>query len=234
MCIAVTDHRFTGDFLPGRTTGPLAANIAYGLGSLGHRSALVGPVGLSTVADVDLVLIAPGDTMAMLTHAADCRRLGYRFAVDVPAGLSAPELRALVDGAEYVFSDGDGLLTATGWTRAELLAHVGTWVATLGATGVRLESAGATPVLVTGAVNRHGGADAFRAGFLAGLGWGLPATGAAQVGCVMAGLGTNHRPNPDRFLTRLAHAYGPAAATAIEPKLRPLRRDEDHWVLGYD
>jgi adenosine kinase len=232
VCIAVTEHRFTGDFLPGRTTGPLAANIAYGLGRLGHHSALVGE--LSTVADVDLVMIASGDVLAMLTHAEECRRLGFPFAVDAPSGLSALQMRALIDGAAYVFSEGEVLTAATGWSKVELLAHVGTWVVTLGAAGVRLETAGEPPVLVAGPVNRHDGPDAFRAGFLAGLGWGLSATGAAQVGCVMATHGTQHRPHPDRFLARLAEAYGPAAALAVEPNLRPIRRDEDHWVLGYD
>jgi adenosine kinase len=228
VCIAVTQHRFGGDFLP----GPLAADIAHGIGRLGHHSALVAE--LSTVPDVDLVMIAPGDARAMLANAEECRRLGYPFAVDVPAGLSALQTRALVDGAAYVFSDGDVLTAATGWSRVELLANVGTWVVTLGTAGVRLETAGNPPVLVAGAVTRHDGPEAFRAGFLAALGWGLPATSAAQVGLVMAGNGIRHRPQPDRFLTRLATAYGPAAALAVEPNLRPLRRDEDHWVLGYN
>jgi adenosine kinase len=232
VCIAVTQHRFGGDFLPGRAAGPLAANIAYGLGRLGHRSALVGE--LSTVPDVDLVMIAPGEVRAMLAHAEECRRLGYPFAVDVPAGLTPLQTRALVDGAAYAFSDGDVLTSATGWSKAELLAHVGTWVVTLGAAGVRLETAGNPPALVAGTINRHDGPEAFRAGFLAALGWGLPATCAAQVGCVMAAHGTQHRPQPDRFLTRLAAAYGTATAVAVEPNLRPLRRDEDHWILGYN
>ncbi len=339
MCIAVTgsiatDHqmvfpgRFTNDFLPGQSAGPLAgatmsmvvesldvrpggvaANIAFGLGRLGHRPALVGAVGadfgeyrgwlerhgvdtswlrvsvtrgtariLSTVDDsdnrivslyagalaeahaielsavergIDLVMIAPGDARAMLAHATECRRLGYRFAVDPAPQLgriSGPELRSLVDGAEYVFASADNasvLLETTGWSRAELLDRVGTWVVTHGADGVRLETANAEPVTVAAvpgrvAVDKHGVADAFRAGFLSGLGWHLDATRSAQVGCLLAAMALETRGSqdyqldPDTFCKRLDEAYGPSAAADLERKLTPLRPSEDHCIRGYN
>jgi adenosine kinase len=328
-----TDHqmvfpgRFANDFLPGQSKGPLsgatmsmvvdsldirpggvAANIAFGLGRLGHRPALVGAVGadfgeyrgwlerhgvdttwlrisatrstarllstvdaennrmvslyagalaeahaieLSAVSDLDLVMIAPGNARTMLAHADECRRLGYRFAVDpVPqlGRVTAVELRSLVDGADYVFASAasaDRLLAATGWTRAELLAHVGTWVVTLGADGVRLEGAGTASVQVAavpgrGAVDKHGVADAFRAGFLSGLGWRLSPTRSAQVGCLLAALALETRGSqdyqldPDTFVKRLDEAYGPVAAADVDGRLTPLRPAEDHWILGYN
>jgi adenosine kinase len=334
MCIAVTgsiatDHqmafpgRFT-DFPASGATSPattrptlsmvvdsfdvrpggVAANIAFGLGRLGHRPALVGAVGtdfgeyrgwlerhgvdtswlrvsltrgtarllsivdeqdsrivslypgalaeahaieLVAVPGVDLVMIAPGDARAMLAHAAECRGLGYRFAVD-PAPqlgrLTRAELRSLVDGADYVFAnDGDAgpLLAATGWSRAELLGRVGTWVVTLGVDGVRLETAGTDPVRVPAvpclvAVDKHGVADAFRAGFLCGLGWRLSATRSAQVGCLLAALALEargsqeYRFDPDTFLKRLDEAYGPQAARDLERKLEPLRPSGERHV----
>jgi adenosine kinase len=328
-----TDHQmvFPGrfDFLPGQSKGPLAgatmsmvvdsldvrpggvaANIAFGLGRLGHRPALVGAVGadfgeyrgwlerhgvdttwlsvsatrstaklLSTVdaannrmvslyvgalaethaidlasvagGDVDLVMIAPGDARAMLAHADECRRLGYRFAVDpVPqlGRITGAELRALVDGAEYVFASAvsaDRLLAATGWSRSELLARVGTWVVTLGADGVRLESAGTSSVQVAaapdrGVVDKHGVADAFRAGFLSGLGWRLTPERSAQVGCLLAALALETRGSQDypldqdTFVKRLDEAYGPTAAADVDGRLTPAHPAEEHWILGYN
>jgi len=339
MCIAVTgsiatDHemvfpgRFTNDFLPGQSSGPLAgvtmsmvvesldvrpggvaANIAFGLGRLGHRPALVGAVGadfgeyrgwlerhgvdtswlrvsvtrntariLSTVDDsnnrivslyagalaeahaielgavergIDLVMIAPGDARAMLAHAAECRRLGYRFAVDPAPQLgriTGAELRSLVDGAEYVFANADNaatLLATARWTSAELLDRIGTWVVTHGVDGVVLATANAEPVTVAavpgrGTVDKHGVADAFRAGFLSGLGWRLDATRSAQVGCLLAAMALETRGSqdyqldPDTFLKRLDEAYGPSAAADLERRLEPLRPSEDHCIRGYN
>lgn len=323
-----TDHqmvfpgRFTTGFPPDRPAGTTlsmvvdsldvrpggdAANIAFGLGALGHRPALVGAVGtdfgeyrgwlerhgvdtswlrvsltrstartlstvdehgnrivslypgalaeahaieLSAVPGVDLVMIAPGDARAMLAHAAECRRLGQRVAVDpapLHGTLTGDQLRTLVDGADHVFTNGrdaDVLLDAVGWSRAELLARIGTWVETLGADGVRLESSGAAPVMVPAVpdrveVDRQGVADAFRAGYLAGLGWRLPSLRAAQVGCLLAALALEsrgaqeYRFDPDMFLKRLDEAYGPDAALEVEHKLEPARPSDVDTARRY-
>ena len=71
--------------------------------------------------------------------------------------------------------------------------------------------------------------DAFRAGFLAALSWGLPDERCAQVGCMIATLvletvGTQeyHLGRAD-FLERFARVYGEAAAADVEPHLKTLR-----------
>lgn len=206
---------------------------------------------LSAVPGVDLVMIAPGDARAMLAHAAECRRLGYRFAVDPTPQLgriTGTELRSLVDGADHVFTnarEADVLLATAGWSRVALLERIGTWVVTLGADGARLESAGAESVMVPAvpgrvAVDKHGVADAFRAGFLSGLGWRLSATRSAQVGCLLAALALEARGSqeyqfdPDTFLKRLDEAYGPEAAHDVEGKLEQLRPSEEHCIRGYN
>jgi len=90
-----------------------------------------------------------------------------------------------------------------------------------------VERLGAEPVRVPvpqerGRVDPTGVGDGFRAGFLAGLAWGLDAERGAQVGCLLATfvletVGTQeYRFTSDEFVGRFAVAYGdhPAAEVA--------------------
>ena len=68
--------------------------------------------------------------------------------------------------------------------------------------------------------------DAFRAGFLAGIAWGLPDERCAQVGSMLATyvietVGTQeYELAQQRFLARVAATYGDDAASDIAPHLR--------------
>ncbi len=78
-------------------------------------------------------------------------------------------------------------------------------------------------------VDPTGVGDAFRAGFLAGLAWGLEPTRCAQVGCLLATLvietvGTQEYDLGRRdFLDRLAGTYGDDAAAEVAPHLHTQR-----------
>jgi adenosine kinase len=67
--------------------------------------------------------------------------------------------------------------------------------------------------------------DAFRAGFLTGLAWGLPHERSAQVGSMLATyvvetVGTQeYELGRKRFLERFTQAYGEQACAEIEPHL---------------
>ena len=79
----------------------------------------------------------------------------------------------------------------TGWSGEEVLDRVGTQVTTLGNDGVRILRAGEEPIELPAArnvtaVEPTGVGDAFRAGFLGALTWGVGLERAAQVGCVLA------------------------------------------------
>lgn len=277
--------------------GGVGANIAFGLGCLGLRPALVGAVGedfepyrswlerhgvdtdsvlvselkhtarfvcttdrdqaqissfyagamreareieLGPVAErlggLDLVLIGANDPVAMVRHTAECRERGIPFAADpsqqIP-GLSPVEIRDLVSGAEYLFTNEyESMLieSKTGWSPADIAAIVGVRITTLGAAGARIEVCGQDPVHIgVAAVERvvepTGVGDAFRAGFLAGRAWGLGLERSAQVGSVLAAhvvetLGTQeYRIQTRSFLDRLAGAYGADAAADVEPHL---------------
>jgi adenosine kinase len=181
---------------------------------------------------LDLVLIGASDPGAMLSHTAECTRLGIPFAADPSQQLprlEGPDVRALVNGAEYLFCNEyeEALIQRkTGWAASEVLARVGVRVTTLGPAGARIECATKPPVLV-GAVAEDrkadptGTGDAFRAGFLAAVGWGLSLERAAQLGnlvavSVLETVGPQeYELKPAQVTDRLAAAYGDEAATEI-------------------
>ncbi|HEY8979402.1 MAG TPA: PfkB family carbohydrate kinase, partial [Streptomyces sp.] len=114
---------------------------------------------LKTVADrvggLDLVSIGADDPEAMLRHTEECRTRGIPFAADFSqqiARMDGEEIRILLDGAAYLFSNEyeKGLIeTKTGLSDAEILEKVGYRVTTLGARGVRIEKVG-EPVIEVG------------------------------------------------------------------------------------
>jgi adenosine kinase len=78
-------------------------------------------------------------------------------------------------------------------------------------------------------VDPTGVGDAFRAGFLAGLAWGLGHQRCAEVGSMLATyvietVGTQeYELGRGGFLERFEEAYGAAAVADVEPNLRCLR-----------
>ncbi|MEV8312902.1 carbohydrate kinase family protein [Streptomyces sp. NPDC059900] len=195
---------------------------------------------LKTVADrvggLDLVLIGADDPEAMMRHTEECRTRQIPFAADFSqqiARMEGEEIRTLLDGATYLFSNEyeKGLIESkTGWTDAEILSKVGHRVTTLGANGVRIETAGQDPIEVgvpeeEAKVEPTGVGDAFRAGFLSGLSWGVSHERAAQVGCMLATLvietvGTQeYELRRSNFMDRFTKAYGHAAASEVQARL---------------
>ncbi len=184
----------------------------------------------------DLVVVGANDPDAMFAHTDECRTLGLAFAADPSqqlARLDGPEIRRLVDGADYLFSNDyewDLMLSKTGWTDADVRGQVGMRVTTLGADGVDIVGADGTAIHVgvvpeTARVDPTGVGDAFRAGFLTGRGVGLGLERSAQLGSLVAVLvlettGTQEW-TWDRAaaLARLAEAYGAEAAGEIAAAL---------------
>jgi adenosine kinase len=187
----------------------------------------------------DLVLVCPNDPAAMLRHTAECRELGLPFAADPSQQLARLEpdaTRDLISGARWLFTneyEAALLRERTGWDQAEILGRVGTWVTTLGAAGVRIDRAGEETVTVPAvpdapAADPTGVGDAFRAGFLAGLGRDLPLDAAARLGCVVAAqaLATvgsqTYRIDPAQLLSAAERAYGDEAAGQLATALKEL------------
>jgi len=181
---------------------------------------------------LDLALIGASDPEAMLSHTAECTRLGIPFAADPSQQLprlDGPQVRSLVSGAQYLFCNEyeEALIQRkSGWAASQVLAQVGVRVTTLGPAGARIERAGEPPLLVGPVAEANkadptGTGDAFRAGFLAAVGWGLSLERAAQLGNLVAvsALETvgpqEYELKPADVAGRIAEAYGDEAAAEI-------------------
>ena len=188
----------------------------------------------------DYVLVGPNDPEAMLRHTDEARQRGYRFVADPSQQLAfsdGDQIRPLIDGADILFSNEyeAALITQkTGWSVDDVLARVGTWVVTLGPAGVRIDRKGEESITVPAVpevrkVEPTGVGDAFRAGFLAALTWGLGHERAAQLGCLLAvyvveQVGTQeYTISRSAFLQRCEATYGAEAVADFEPHLRTIR-----------
>ena len=234
--VHVSDSRHTARFVC--TTDLSLAQIAsFYAGAMSEaRQIELRPI-VDRVGTPDYVLIGPNDPEAMLRHTDECRQRGYRFVADPSQQLALGDggaIRLLVEGADILVSNEyeSSLLThKTGWSHADVLARVGRWVVTLGAAGVRIDRAGQESVVVPSvpgvrAVEPTGVGDAFRAGFLAALSWGLGDVRAAQLGCLVAAyvvetVGTQeYTLSRAAVLRRLEAAYGVEAVADLAPHLR--------------
>jgi len=237
--VHVSDSKHTARFVC--TNDASMAQIAsFYPGAMSEaRDIELGPVE-KRVGGVDYVLVSPNDPEAMLRHTAECRVRGYPFIADPSQQLAFGDgamIRELIDGAAILFSneyESALIEQKTGWDADEILARVGTWVVTLGADGVRVEQRDEEPIVVPAVpeiekVEPTGVGDAFRAGFLAALAWGLGLERAAQLGCLLAvyvveQVGTQeytlHRA---AFVARFAATYGDAAAAEIAANVRTPR-----------
>ncbi len=188
------------------------------------------------VGGLDLVVVGPNDPEAMIRHTEECRFRGYPFAADPSqqlARMGGEEIGSLIDGAAYLFTNEyEAALTEqkTGWSSADILDRVAMRVTTLGAKGAMVETRGEPTIYVDcpdeeRKVDPTGVGDAFRAGFLAGVAWGLPPDRSCQIGSLLATyvietVGTQeYELARQRFLGRIAQAYGDVAAADIEPHL---------------
>ncbi|MBO8185998.1 carbohydrate kinase family protein [Streptomyces spirodelae] len=188
------------------------------------------------VGRLDLVLIGADDPEGMLRHTEECRTRGIPFAADYSqqiARMDGEGIRELTDGAAYLFSneyEKELIENKTGWSDEEVLQRVGTRVTTLGKKGARIDRAGEEPIFVGVAEEKQkadptGVGDAFRAGFLSGLAWGVSLERAAQVGCMLATLvvetvGTQeYELKRVHFMERFTKAYGHDAATEVQAHL---------------
>ena len=194
---------------------------------------------IAAAGEPELVIVGANDPAAMFDHTEECRELGLRFAADPSqqlARLSGEEIRQLVDGATYLFSNDyewDLMLSKTGWTEVQVREQVGLRVTTLGADGVDLVTADGTTLRVgvvpeIERVDPTGVGDAFRAGFLTGRGAGLDLERSAQLGSMVAVLvlettGTQNWVWDQRAAAdRMSAAYGTEAAAEITRALNSL------------
>jgi adenosine kinase len=182
---------------------------------------------------LDLVLIGASDPEGMLRHTAQARELGIPFVADVSqqvARMDGPELRQLVEGAQYLMTNDyewELLQKKTGWTDKDVAERVDVRITTLGEHGALITGRDIGEITIgvvpeTGKVDPTGVGDAFRAGFLAGTSGGLSLERAAQLGSLIAVQvletdgGQEWNWDSTNAVARLSDAFGSAAATEIE------------------
>jgi adenosine kinase len=199
------------------------------------RSIELAPVA-SRLGGVDLVMVSANDPAAMIRHTDECRERGYPFAADPSqqlARMSGEQVRSLIDGAAYLLTNDyekDLLENKTGLSDADVLSRVGVRITTLGKHGVQITGRDLDPIhvpvaRVVEAYDPTGVGDAFRAGFFAGLSWGLSLERSAQVGSVLATLvletlgPQEYQVQGEEFVKRMADSYGEEAADEVRSHL---------------
>ncbi len=229
--VRISETKHTARFVC--TTDPTGAQIAsFYPGAMSEARLIeLAPI-VARVGAPDFVLIGADDPDGMLRHTEECRQRGYPFIADPSQQLAFGDgdmIRQLIDGATILFSneyESHMIERKTGWSAEEVLARVGTQVTTLGKDGVRVLRRGEATVEVpaasdVSAVEPTGVGDAFRAGFLATLEWGLGLERAAQVGCVLAAyvvetVGTQEYAfTAAQFVARVEQSYGDVAASEV-------------------
>jgi adenosine kinase len=225
VCTTDTDHAQIASFY----AGAMSEAREIELGPIAER-----------VGGIDLVVVSPNDPEAMLRHTEESRARGIPFVADPSqqlAWMGGDQIRQLVDGAAYLFSNAyeSALIEQkTGWSRRDVLDRVGVWITTHGRDGAAVEVAdGELATVKVPAEERRadptGVGDAFRAGYLAGLAWELGPERCAQLGSMLATyvvetVGTQeYELGRARFLRRFAEAYGPEAADEVGEHLQAPR-----------
>ena len=181
----------------------------------------------------ELVIIGANDPEAMFLHTEECRELGLPFAADPSqqlARLSGEEIRRLIDGAAYLFTNEYewGLLQQkTGLSADDVAKLVGVRITTLSEKGVDIVPSDGSATIHVDVVPVHnpvdptGVGDGFRAGFLSALEGGLSFERAAQLGSMVAALVLECDSTQGwswdtaAAAERLARAYGDQAAAEI-------------------
>jgi adenosine kinase len=233
--VHISATRHTARFIC--TTDDHMAQIAtFYAGAMSEaRQIELGPVD-ARIGGLDLAVISSNDPEAMLRHTAECRTRKIPFAADPSqqlAFMDGESIRELIDGATYLFTNEyEAALTEkkTGWSSEEIADRVQTRVITKGKDGALVTTRGEAPIEVKVAqelrrADPTGVGDAFRAGFLTGLAWGLPHERSAQLGSMLATyvvetVGTQeYELGRKRFLERFTEAYGEHACAEIEPQL---------------
>ncbi len=195
-----------------------------------------GQLSFRSVGDCGYAIIAPNDPGAMVQYAEECRTLGIPFIFDPGqqcARMEGDQLREGIQGAKLVIVNDyelELLRQKTGYSERDILRAAETLVVTRGELGSSIIDAGGQTdvpaVTPTRIVDPTGVGDAFRAGFLSAVDWGLDLERAAQVGSMLATyavetVGTQeYEVVPAAFLDRLAAAYGEAVAAEVAPLLR--------------
>lgn len=223
-------------------TGSTAPAVSHGMRQLGNPAIALDPsreaVDLIEVMEQHgpfaLAHIGPDVPKVMLSYAEQCRDLGLDFSAD-PGTLEGADAAEFIEGAKFLVTSQDRyqfLQGAVGLDDDEILERVRVRVTTVDGEGVEIVGHDMDRVRVPVARARQlidpaGAADAFTAGLLTALGWGMPLRRAAELGSqlsavVLESVGTHgYAVNYAEFVRLLEESYGAACAAEASAYLLP-------------
>ena len=195
--VKVVDGKFTASFFcsTDRESNQIAS---FYTGAMANAAEL----SFRTVKDCRLAIVSPNDPAAMVQYAEECRALEVPFIWDPGqqcARMSGDELRDGIEGAAVVICNDyefELIRQKTGLDEMAVLERAGALVITRGENGCSvIEVSGRTDVPAVAPhliVDPTGVGDAFRAGFMKGMGHDAPLPVCAQIGTVAATYALEH------------------------------------------
>lgn len=219
-CTTDTDQAQIATFFPGAMSAARSMKLAE----------------LHSETPIDLAIISPNDPEAMKLQTTECRELGIPFVADPSQQVTFMDgetLRHLLDGAQYLFSnhhEAELIEQRTGWSAEQLSERIQTRVITRGKDGSDIYEQNGnhfhTPAVQgLDVLDPTGGGDAFRAGYFAGLSWGLEPVACAQVGTVLAACAVSavgpqgYTAVRNEVLAHLENTFGAHEADAVAQHL---------------
>ena len=189
-------------------------------GAMAHAAEL----SFRTIGPVDLVIVSPNDPAAMTQYSEECRTLGIRYIFDPGqqcARMSGPELADGINGAYLVICNDyelELIREKCGLGEADILQRAEHLVVTRGEHGSsvfrgeeRWDVPAVTPARIA---DPTGVGDAYRGGFMKGLGSGASLQTCAELGSVAATFalehlgGTSHSYTRGEFQVRYEQHFG--------------------------
>ena len=222
--VKVVEGKFTASFFC--STDQESNQIAsFYTGAMANAAEL----SFRTVEDCRLAIISPNDPAAMVQYAEECRTLGLPFIWDPGqqcARMSGEELKEGIEGAALVICNDyefELIRQKTGFDEMAVLERAGVLVITRGEDGcsiIELSGRSEVPAVPPHRiVDPTGVGDAFRAGFMKGMGQDASYVVCAQLGTVAATYalehlgGQSHAYTWDEFTARYEDKFG--ALTAV-------------------
>jgi adenosine kinase len=217
--VKVIDGKFTASFFCSTDTESNQIASFY-TGAMANAAEL----SFRTVPDCRLAIISPNDPTAMVQYAEECRALQLPFIWDPGqqcARMSGDELLEGIEGAALVICNDyefELIRQKTGLDEMAVLERAGALVITKGENGCSvIDISGRTDVPAVAPhriVDPTGVGDAFRAGFLKGMGQGAAYPVCAQLGTVAAAYalehlgGQSHAYTWEEFVARYEQTFG--------------------------
>lgn len=176
------------------------------------------------IPEITFAIVAPDSREAMLQHVDEFAARGVPFIFDPGQAMplfDGAEFRAMIDKATYVIVndyESQLLQARTGWSAAEIAAHVDAYIVTQGPRGSTIHAGGQSheipPARERQVVDPTGCGDAYRAGLIFGIMQGRDWATVGRMASLMGALKVEHpgtqnqRFTHDEFVAQFEDQFG--------------------------